>query len=201
MSNTWPAPADAAAIFQRLLAGGDPVAKSDFAVAFLDLLVAFLRATHPHEDDHALFTAAEDALLSVMNKPSVFDPTRGTDLAAFLRMAASADLKNLRDKEWRRRKHHEHRDCVELPDDDGNSSAEDATELASFDDPALAEVIAAFTEAERIVFELMRTGERRTEVFAAALGLGNEPLESQERHIKRLKDRIKQRLKRAGGKA
>lgn len=201
MSNTWPDPGEAGAIFQRLLTGGDLLAQSDFAVAFLDPLIAFLRATHPGEDEHALISAAEDAILSVIKNPGVFDPARGKDLAAFLRMAADRDLHNIRDKERRRQRTREDRDCVELPADDGNDPNEDEPELPSFDAPAIAEVIAALTEQEQQVFNLMRGGERRTEVFAATLGLANCSREEQERQVKRVKDRIIKRLQRAGGKS
>lgn len=201
MSHSWPDPTEAAALFQRLLAGDDPLARSDFVVAFLDPLVVFLRATHPGVYDHDLFTAAEDALLSVMQKPSVFDPTRSKDLATFLKMAATGDLKNVRAKERRHQRTREDRDCVELEEDDGKSSAEGDTELPSFDDPQLAEVIATFSDAERIVFELMRSGERQTAVFAVALGLGNETPEQQARLVQRVKNRIVKRFQRAGGRS
>ena len=105
-----------------------------------DALVAFLRGTRHGGDDHAIQTAAEEAVLSVIRRPAVFDPARG-NLVSFLRMAAGRDLDNLRTKEARRQRNREDRECVELPDHAGNTPTSD--ELPSFDHPALAEVLAA----------------------------------------------------------
>ncbi len=58
-------------------------------------------------------------------------------------------------------------------------------------------MIAAFDDAERRAFELMRAGERRTAVFAAALGLTDRPPAGQADEVKRVKDKIMQRLRRA----
>jgi hypothetical protein len=45
----------------------------------------------------------------------------------------------------------------------------------------------------------MGAGERSTAVFAAAMGLADRPKDEQQREVKRMKDCLKQRLKRAGG--
>ena len=124
MGEDWPGPDECAALHQRLAAGDDPVASSDFAAAFLDPLVAFLRGTRHGADDHAIQTAAEDAVLSVIRRPAVFDPARG-NLVSFLRMAATADLNNLRTKEARHQRNREDRECVELAGDGGNPSTSD----------------------------------------------------------------------------
>ena len=50
------------------------------------------------------------------------------------------------------------------------------------------------------MWELMGEGERRTAVFARALGLEDRPPGEQEREVKRVKDRIKKRMQRAGGR-
>ena len=189
----WPDPDECAVLYQRLLTGG-AVAPSDFAAAFLDPLVAFLRGTRHGADDHALQTAAEEAVLSVIHRPAVYDPARGT-IVAFLRMAATADLNNLRTKEARHQRNREDRECVELAGGDGNTPTSD--ELPSFDHPALAEVLAALDATERRVFELMRAGERRTEALAAVLGITGWPAEERDREVKRVKERIMKRLQRA----
>lgn len=193
MAEPWP-DADAGSDLLRRLLDGDPVAPSDFAAAYLDPLIAFLRATQRGAHEHDLVTAAEDAVLSVLRRPTVYDPSR-SDLPAFLRMAALGDLRNFLERESRHHRQREDRDCVELPADGGNDSPDD--ELPSFDHPALAEVVAALDPVERQVFDLMRSGERKTEAFAEALGLGDRPADEQAREVKRAKDRIKQRLKRA----
>lgn len=195
MSDSWPEPVAAAAIFQRL-GRPDPLASADFAEAFLDPLADFLRAVYPQADDHHCLTAAGDAILSVIRNPAVYNSTRG-DLAAFLRMAARADLLNILASERRHHDRRADRDCVELPAERGNDSTDAADDLPSFDGPTLAAVIAGFTDPERRVFELMRTGERGTAAFAAALGITDRPREMQAREVKRVKDRLFKRLQRA----
>lgn len=182
---------DAAADLHRRLAAHDPTAPADFAEAVLDPLLAYLRAKEPSADDHHRVEAAEEAVLSVIRNPAVYDPARG-ELPAFLRMAARRDLENIRAKEWRHQRKREVRDCVELAAPDGNSLAG----VPSFDDPELAPLVAALPDAERQVLDLMRTGERRTEAFAAVLGLGGRPAAEQRREVKRVKDRLTKRLQR-----
>jgi hypothetical protein len=196
MSDTpWPDPDDAAVLHRRLLAA-DPLAPPDFAAAVLDPLVRDLRAGNPRADDHHVIEAAGTAVLSVIRNPTLYDPARG-DLPAFLRMAARGDLLNLRQREQRHRRNRADPDCVELVADGGNCPRED--DRPSFDDPALAAVIAGFTDVERQVFELMRDGERRTEVFAAVLGVAGRSVEEQRDEVYRTKERIVKRLKRAVG--
>jgi hypothetical protein len=58
-------------------------------------------------------------------------------------------------------------------------------------------VIAAATQEDEHVLTLMQQGVRETEKFAQALGILHLPPESQRRAVKRAKDRLKKRLKRA----
>jgi hypothetical protein len=109
-------------------------------------------------------------------------------------MAARRDLANVRAKERRHYRKREVRDCVELAAPGGNSLAD--ADFPSFDDPDIAPLVAALPDVERRVLDLMRTGERRTEAFAAVLGLGGRPEDEQQREVKRVKDRVKKRLKR-----
>jgi hypothetical protein len=46
----------------------------------------------------------------------------------------------------------------------------------------------------------MLAGERATSAFAEAIGKANLPAAEQEREVKRVKDRVKKRLERGGGK-
>jgi hypothetical protein len=54
---------------------------------------------------------------------------------------------------------------------------------------------------DRQILSLRLQGERRTEVFAAVLGISNLPIEVQRREVKRTKDRIDKILRRQGGRA
>ncbi|MDB5308364.1 MAG: hypothetical protein JWO38_2566 [Gemmataceae bacterium] len=196
MPGPWP-DRDRGADFVRRLHAGDPTAPAEFAAAVLDPLVEYLRDASPEADDHARVTAAEDAVLSVIRHPARFDPAR-SDLPTFLRMAARGDLANLLDGERRHHRRRDGPDSVELVPDGRNCSwDDDPADLPSFDTPELVAVVATFTAEERRVLDLMRDGERRTEVFAAALGLVDRPPDEQKRGVKQVKDRIKARLRRA----
>lgn len=198
MSDTWPGDAELATLFARARTG-DPLPVNDFARAAFEPLVADLRRYFPRTDEHACLSAAADALLELIHKPTLYDPTRG-GLPGFLRRAARCDLINAIDKE---RKHHAGRkssEIVELTAGAGNLHAnEPADDLPSFDDPHLAAEIASFDDIERAVFELLRDGERATTVFAAAMDLSHLSAAEQADEVKRVKDRVKLRLNRAGG--
>ena len=192
---TWPEPAALDELYRRLRTGG-MLARSDFITVLLDPLLGELRAAHRGTDDHLLIEAAEDALLSVVHNPDVYNPGRGITLAAFLRMAARGDLLNALKKASRHQDKFDPNFPVEYAPDPGNDSAEDGQGL-SFDDSRLAAVIAGFTDEERRLFELMRDGVRETEPAAAILGLEDRPQEEQRAAVKRAKERIFKRLQRA----
>jgi RNA polymerase sigma-70 factor (ECF subfamily) len=173
--------------------------------AYLDPLIRWLEARFPSFDPHLRETAAEEALLNYVKNPTKYQPDR-SGLAAYLRMAARRDLFNLRQREQR---HHEHRvrwSVVELGPEGGNLSGgqddpadrlerEEETERA---EAWLRSLLGTFTPEERRVVELLLAGERRTEVFAEAIGQGQLPAAEQKREVKRVKDRIKKRLERGG---
>ena len=102
-------------------------------------------------------------------------------------MAATGDLRNLLKTEER---HHRGRVGAESVEDaaaDGNDERDD-TELPSFDAPGLACVIAGFTAVERRFFDLLKSGEKRTPVLAAVLGLADAPKTAQEHEVKKMRD-------------
>lgn len=181
------------ALHARILAGDKP-AMSAFARAVTDPLLMHLRIAFPGADEGVRITAAHDAVLKFLHRPSVYVPGRSS-VAAYLRMAADGDLRNELAKE---RRHHRGRaaeEAVELAADDGNGRS-DADDRLTFDHPAVVAAIAGFTPVERAVLDLMRAGERRTVAFALLLDLTGEPGEVR-REVKRVKDRIMHRLKRA----
>ncbi len=199
MSDSWPEADEVDALFRRH-GNGDPLARSDFIAATLDPLFQHLRRWRRDADEHACLTAAEDTILALLHNPAIYDPT-GRTLIGFLRMSAEGDLLNELAKEARHHRNRDSAECVELVPDDGNTSVDElADDLPSFDDPAVAAEIANFSVTDRAVFELMRTGERATTAFAAMLGIAHLQAEEQAREVKRVKDKIKQRLKRAGGR-
>jgi RNA polymerase sigma-70 factor (ECF subfamily) len=152
-------------------------------------------------------TAVHDALLSYVQHPQKYDPQRGA-LAAYLRMSAHGRLCNLLRKEA---PHHRRRvawSAVELAQEGGNllgGEEEPALQLERAEEleewrALLRRVAEDLSPADRRVLDLMLAGERKTEVYAAALGIAGRPDEEQTREVKRAKDRIMNRLKRGGAK-
>lgn len=196
MSDSWPEPEAVTTLFQRLCVG-DRLAQLELIDAVLDPLVGHLRRWRRDADEHACMTAAEDAVLSLIRNPAIYDPTK-RGLMGFLKMAAQGDLRNELAKEQKHHTNRENRDCVELPESSGNTPPDElAGDLPSFDDPNIAAEVASFTATEREVLRLMRDGEKRTAAFAAVLGIEHLPAEDQAGEVKRVKDRIIKRLQRA----
>ena len=184
-----------AATYLERLRQGDPVAPADFAEAVLPLLLDALQRYCPQSDDHFRIDAAHRTILDLIKKPESYQPERGLNLLAYLVMAARGDLLNLEARERRQFRKRQTQDCVELPAAEGNS-LEDEADL-SFDHPGVAAAIRDLSEQDRQVWELMRDGQRRTEPYAAILGIADCSIDEQRRAVKRAKDRIIKRLKRA----
>jgi hypothetical protein len=188
----WPPDEQLCDAWRRLVA--DPTAAGAFAELVLPPLEAGLRRRFPRCEPDATTDAAHWAVLAFLKNPTAFDPARGP-LPAFLRLAARRDLINILQRDAR---HHRGRipwDGVELAQPAGNER-EVAETFA--DHPELVAAVAELDEADRAVFELMLDGERDTAVFAAVLGIADRPADEQFDDVKRAKDRVKARLKRAG---
>lgn len=196
---------DSLRLHRRLLER-DPVGPADFAVAFLNLLIAWLRSANPGVDPTACEEAADEAIVRFLNDPSKYDPQR-LGVGAFLKMAAQRDLQNLLRKERRHQKNRRDWNVVE-------QTLEDGKYLQRDDDPSLPlqieearrrhappdDVWQQLTEAEKLCWEQMQQGERRHAVFVAILGVTHLPEREQKREVKRVKDRLNKRMQRAGGK-
>lgn len=207
-----PLPPDAArALWERLLAD-DPTAPSDLAVAYLDPLITWLQRRWPALDPADAFTAASEAIINLAKDPRTYVPERQT-LWYYLRMSARGDLKNLQAKEARHRSHLSavSWDDVEHAPDLGKYVVDEAADPAEVVERVedlrarLRElklpdrVRAGLAPEEEKVLELMRLNERRTELYARALGLEGLAPAEQRREVKRVKDRLKKRLERASG--
>jgi DNA-directed RNA polymerase specialized sigma24 family protein len=195
---------DGLALHARLFAG-DPTGPSDLAAAFLQPLIAWL-GEHNRVDPHMIAEAAEEAVLSLIKSPDSFRP--GADLAAYLRMAAQADLRNLLEREGRHHRGREPWAAVELSEDRRNNLGRDedpslALRVKEQDEGLSASIPPAvregLTEGEVRVLELMLRKERRTRQYAEVCGVAHLPAGEQRKVIKRVKDKLKKRLERAGG--
>ncbi len=197
---------DALQLHARLRAG-DPLARHDLSVAFLEPLVTWLGETSRGIAPDLVVEAAEDALIALFHNPDSYDPAR-LSLLAYLRMSAQGDLRN---RLRRERKHHHGRvpwESVEHSpaagkylgrDDDPAAGLQLAEQLQELAGAIPAAVRAGLTETEIRVVELMLRKERRTAIFAELLGLQHLSALEQRQVVKRVKERLKMRVKRAGG--
>lgn len=178
-------------------------APADFAAAYLPPLLAWLQERNRRIPDDFCEEAAHLAIVSFVQNPSRYDPNQ-LGVAAYLRMSARGDLRNLLQSEGR---HHDRRVPWKVVED----SPDAGKYLGRDDDPSfrlrLAEeqgpnerayevVLASCNEIERRVLELMRRGEKRTSVYAKVMGLGDQPKAEQRREVKKMRDRLEKRLDR-----
>jgi hypothetical protein len=204
----FPCAEEGLALHLRLCAGDDPVAVADLYRVYLGPLSAWLEARCPCLDPHLWQTAAEDAVMTYAMRPSAYDPRRA-GLAAYLRLAARGDLLNILRAQNKHRQKRIAWSAVEQAADAGNvfeSDPEPLEQLAREEEAAAARVVLCAvaqtcTDEERRVLDLMLAGEHKTDAFAVALGLADRPAAEQRRAVKKVKDRLKQRLKRGGTQA
>lgn len=194
------------ALHGRLVAG-DLTAWSDIARRFLDSLIAWLVEKNSADVPEELCVeAAEDALIALAKSPASYNPGR-MRLGAYLRMSAQGDLRNI----LRREGPHWNQTSLE----DVELSGEDGKYLAVDDDPSLPLLLQeesgratrtvvspareGLSEGESRALDLILQGERKTAVFAEALGIGHLPTSVQRVEVKRVKDKLKKRIERKTG--
>lgn len=188
----------------RLLLEGDPTASARIAERHWTRLIERLNAHFPNVPD-LVEDAVCQALTNYFLRPTIYDPNRSS-LSAFLFMAARANLINLLAAEKRRLKY----EVVDLDQDESDvalneSGAEylaDETTNPERLDLDQGELEVRIQQVlpdprDREILALMMDGERRTAAFAQLLGITSLPLAEQKALVKRHKDRIKQRLRRA----
>jgi hypothetical protein len=151
-----------------------------------------LRRAFPTTPKEWIYDAVVDALVEYHMRPARYDVSRGISLGRFLLLAARRNVLDRRDSEARRRGHE-----TNVPSDTLSELGGAAPEVVPSDSSATIAVPEEdFAEAERTVLYLWRSGERRTRVYAEALGRSSLPFAEQRLHVKRLKDRVVQRVRR-----
>lgn len=194
------ATADERALHARLLAG-DLTAPAELATRYLPDLVRVLKNRHADvaaRDESIVLDAATDALLGYALSPSDFDPDRRR-LTGYLYMSADGDLRNALAKAWKEARREIVFSPVELLDLDRNT--EDTNPGArNLDEQVLwARICTVVPDPlEQRVVALMIDGTRETEAYAVVLGLSDRPPSEQARDVKRVKDKLRARLRRAG---
>ena len=192
-------------IHERLL-GRDPVAPAELANAHLVPLSKRLKVRFPNLPDETLiWDAVTDAVLGYAQNPERFDPSK-SPLAAYLWMAARGDLLNALEQEKNRVNRLIPLDAVEVVPEARNPSQEthdmevlEADETLRSLAPQIREAIPDARDLDLVA--LLMAGERKTEPFAAVLGITHLSTSEQRREVKRHKDRLKKRLERLGVRA
>jgi len=187
----------------RLLAG-DPLVREEIFLRYHGLLVDYLggyvrRKLIYSADEDAVLDASVEALANYLTRPEQYDPTRGKSLAGYLEMSAVGDLKNALTRDRRP----ENVRFVGIEELAGNELIDEAAEGAAEVESAIAFeelwdriAVVAEDDDERTVLDSMFKEERRTEVYAAALGWSELPPSEQARRVNQIKDRLSKRLKR-----
>lgn len=184
----------------------DPTAPSDFARAVLDPLAAWLRTRNAGASPDLCDEAAVQTVHAHLLRPEKYDTERGMSLWRYLQMAAQGDLLNLLHREKRHRHLPLNENDVVLTAPGGNARGRSASPLQALCDAEdeqlrqkrLQALRTALTEPEQRVLDLLIAGERRTSLFAAALGLDHRSAAEQKAEVKRVKDRLMKRLRRRG---
>jgi hypothetical protein len=174
-------------LHQRLI-DGHTAAPSELAQAYWQPLLEYLGRTYPRAPEDFRAEAAGDTLISLIKRPTAYDPAR-MDLFPYLRMSASRDLLNRMKREARHHKRRVGLDRVEHLPDAGKYQGWEADPLLRLcaaeagdvlPDPAVAAVRASATPEEQQVLELMLRGERRTAVYAASIHATDWPAAEQK---------------------
>ncbi len=196
------------AAYQRLLAK-EPDAPGVFIELLLDPLTTALAARFPHlPDPNLIIDVATDTLFAFVQAPEHYQPDRG-GLWQYLYGDAYRDILNILAKERRRYAKEVPFDLVAHDHADGNNIEEEVVQRLGFASLFSGKDAQALLEQLRTVIPdphewkvvlLMLQGERRTKVFAAALGIEHVPIADQRKLVKQAKDRLRLRLKRYGVK-
>jgi DNA-directed RNA polymerase specialized sigma24 family protein len=201
-----PTPEDELELHRRLVEY-DPVAPSDLARTFLRHLIDRVVNGNSADIDRQLCEdAAEDAIISLIKNPSSYKPERKKGLFSYLFMSAQGDLKNRLRNNPLQLVGHISLEVFELSpeagkqlgrEDDPSLRMQNSEEAKLVDETILAVVREGLTEEELQVLELMLDGEWKTAVVAQAYRVDHLPKDQQEAEVKKVKDMLKSRIKRA----
>jgi RNA polymerase sigma-70 factor (ECF subfamily) len=182
-------------LHRSLLEGNSITATAQIAEAFLPPLIRLLgRNLSYFPDHHQIEEEAAESLLNYFESPEKFDPRRGS-LLSYLYMDASANLKD----SYRRRK----KVVLDSPAADEYT----LSNLIGQKDPGPAHVDEDLSRVDRVferlpdstdqeLLRLMMEGERKTEAFAALLGIQHLDKARQAEIVQRHKDRVKKTARR-----
>ncbi|HLJ97249.1 MAG TPA: hypothetical protein VKU02_29080 [Gemmataceae bacterium] len=191
----------------RRLVAGDCTASAELAQAFFNPLIEWLVRHNCRLEEDLCNAAAVEALYALMKNPRSYDPCRekAIGLFGYLQLSAQRDVQNLLRQERRHQRARKTWESVEqsplaekyLGREEDPSLPLQRKESAQW---AAAHVLpavrAGLTPTELRVLDLLLQGERKTAVYVEACGLGHLSIPQQRALVKRLKDKLNQRIKR-----
>lgn len=182
-------------LHERLLAG-EPTASAILADLLLPLVHKHLRfGRFSRVDEELRADAAVDAVTSYLQKPHLYEPSVAS-LDTYLKKAGENCIQQLLRKVARIHSKESPLSGVEVETHDNN--------IEKLVDDALSKelrnrVIELVTdEKDLAILELVFAGERDTSVFAQLLGMSELSSKEQRHEVKKHKDRLMRRLRRAG---
>jgi hypothetical protein len=186
----------------KLTLDGDEIAFSRLYSLYSESIFHSLKNFYPvvaQKDDAIIMEAVSNGFLGYYQNPSTFNPQVST-LEKFLRLACERDLINILDKEERKTKKMR---FVEVEEDFWNRKVGGGEnpeiillqkESEQAETSELQSVLKNDVDVE--LAKLIRSGERKTEMFSKVLQIENLSFAEQQKIVKQNKDRIKVSLKR-----
>jgi DNA modification methylase len=186
------------------LCDGDRTASEELAELVLNPLVEQVARRYPRTDEQMIWDGVSEAFLDYCSRPYQFDASHGVSLDRFLHMASWRNVANILRRNVRRLTHEEEAArtyatvAVELDPVVGNLLQQEESAQLHQQEEGFMGLLQ--DPKDRQILALRLQGERRTEAFAAILGISHLPIEGQRREVKRAKDRIDKILRRKGGR-
>jgi RNA polymerase sigma-70 factor, ECF subfamily len=191
----FPTRQNESALHERVVAA-DPVASADLFAAFMEPLVAAIRADLQCDQDTARDSAI-DALFEYLERPSVYKPAKGRLSTFITQIGKRRGIDRLRARSAEARREQEFGAIVELrtpaPNEEMERSAEAQKLLEKIE-----QVVG--NARDRAALALILDGERSTDALAKALCIDGLPQLERQREVKRHRDRLIKVLDRLGAR-
>jgi len=172
---------------------GDHTALDELLGHFIDVLPRRLSRHYRRAATDLLVDACDNALLDYAARPQQYDATFGVPLYNFLYRAAARNLVNLLEADRRRRA----REAYYAAQHNNEPTAVDTRQTSIFDIDVTAAARAVVGPGHERDALIAWINGARPPALALALNLSHLPSSEQRREIKRFKDRMTKRLRRA----
>ncbi len=183
----------------RRALNGDAEAIDELTALLLVDVQRRLRRRFASYPDDWRWDAIVDALLEYRARPIRYDPSRGVPLNVYIVHASICNLLNRLDHERRRTV----READYILNAAECSVQDDRQPTIQGELSVMLQLLrpSTFSQSERRVLQLWLAGERNSEVYARAIGLNSAATSCQRATVRRIKERVLQRLRRLGRKS